>query len=372
MEQLKEIYDSLDSTNKQQFHNACSPDNYINVEVIDGHTIISHSKTKGNNSVMVKNPLAVLHASNIIFHTPDKRSVQSIKDIIHYVDLQCTDPSTTDVEIEAGERLLNELNDMSDDDSKTLAIYIERIENTVTELTQFVTNNKPVYDYITTIIDNDNAEEDEKTSYEHVDIYDALIAEKTENELMILFHEINVNISKHMILIFKLNTLHEELVERIKSPLQITNIQTQIDDFQMQMDNNEKLNYAQHIELIKTYNKMDKNNESYNNLFEIIVKIGNKMINDLQIEKLTVNEYENVFADIVTIKGEYFTIFTNFDTERKEILEKVKNVTICDENDTKQISKLVENMKIALKLFKQYDEFIKVLIEKIEKLSQDK
>mgnify|MGYP000642428785 CR=1 FL=1 len=33
-----------------------------------------------------------------------------------YIDLQCTDPLTTDVEIEAGERLIDELNDMSNDD----------------------------------------------------------------------------------------------------------------------------------------------------------------------------------------------------------------------------------------------------------------
>lgn len=365
MEQLKEIYDSLDSVKQQQFHIACSPDNYINIEVVNGHTIISHSKIKSNNSVVVKNPLAVLHASNIIFHTPDEKSIQTIKNIIQHIDLQCTDPKMTNIDIEAGERLLDELNNMSIDDNETLSMYIERIEDIVSNLTHFVTNNKPVHDYITNIINND-IDENKKQNYEHIDIYDAIIAEKNENELMILFHEININISRHMILIFKLNTMYDELIEKNKNPSHFSIIQNQIDKFQNQLDNNEKIDYDQYAKLILLYTEKEDVNIR-NNLSSIIIKLGNKITDDMQIEKIIEEKYNEIFVSIVTIMSSIVTLMQVFIVEKNEMFEIFKQNNNTNKSEEEKISIIISNIEKITEIFKKCDNFKNEMLKKIEK-----
>lgn len=350
MEQLKEIYDSLDATKKQQFNSICNPDNYINVEIDNGHTIISYSKVKSNNCVEVKHPLSVLYACDIIFHAPTNYDIDTIKSIIQHIDLQCTDPNIIDIDEEANERLLKELNDLETEDEKVIKKYIERIEDAISFHTEYLENNKPVYDYISVIIENDNNDSNNKINYKKNDLYESLIAEKSPTELIQLFYELNIKTFQHMLQSSKLTTFHEELNSLLPTN-DLTNLEQYISIFRTNINNIKKEKYGTYcIELTKKINndifaKKHTNIKLYNDFFDTIVTLCNKYIEYIN----TNNDSEEKFITSTNIMCELVTMMENFDKEKKYILSEIKSDLNNDNKELQlKISCIMEQMKIIV------------------------
>ena len=389
MEQLQEIYNSLDVTKQQQFDNICSPDNYIKIENNDGHTIISFSKVKSTDCVKVKHPMAVLHACDIIFHTPNDQTIETIKEIIKHIDLQCTDPNTIDIETEASEQLLKELNELETDDKVIIIKYITRIEDAVATHTDNLEKNKPLYDYVSMIIENDNFDDNEKIEYEKNELYEMLIVEKSSSELLQLFYDLNLKTFKNMSLSLKLTTFHEELIANVKDKAKnkaikekpetdaVSKMRRYLQIFRKIIEDIKEEMYDHHcLQLLSKLNddffknKLEEETicQLYNEMFDMTDIMCNKFITYLNTTVINIVNRDQIFVNCTDIMSEFVTVFENFDKDKKEVLDKIK--TSADNVDDKTRDKfthIVKQMETALKHMnyfnKKKDEILKIINE---------